>query len=580
MSNIGLGSHIKGIGKGEEILSGSLRVTFPAEADLGSDITSVAYRNLAFKIRAVTVQALEASVASIEPLELEATIDGKLILDLGGKLTSVNELGLEGSIHGYSRENLKTMVVGRGEGDLSLPGNIRGVGGMEVPDDINSRILPTLTGVYDIEGSITGIDKLDLEANIINTAKVDLGSEISGAISDWILITSIEVGGGYSNLLTHVRPTTPDDEILSSQILSQNSSDIHSTLQSDLASDLLFNIESSDTFIADLGSNLTGVDYQELSAIVDYTVGNTIQASIDTKLPNELQGLIRPRVVYLDNSLFINTYPYQDLRVTINNYCENISQTEDLSVFLNVNYSGDVEAEIISLSGTYVQTWEGIPIETRNLIQSEGWMRYVIDQPAVTMNTAGIVLTNWPLSNLSANIQGVLYTEDIQATLQTQPLLGVRRASYPAEIWMNLKTGERKVINIEIIGKPITFYYSSIGENAFQAGEDEIRLTVHSYLEEDQVEETLLYIKRHSKLIRVHNIDKFPTLDDAIRDAIVRAVGYLNQELSATILPQTPNTEELTSEISGELVRYEDLLTSTSATTNDPTISATLSGTL
>ena len=580
-------------GFAEDFLTGYYRATFSGElGGLIGDIEAVSPVDLLAELVGVTGSDLIASLESVEPFPLEATVTGISFLNLTAEIDGVDSLLLGAQISGNFAEDLTAIFTGVASGVEPLYGSISGFLGIEASSQLRATLI--LSDELSISGSIEGFEPETLSGSIEPVPPADLMAEleakdpptpidatVTGVFADGSLFAEIDAAGGLQGLSGYIDAATAGVQDLISTLEGVALNDLtaeYGTTPQDLLSATL-----TATGINNLGleANIVPTQQVTLSGVYEFSPSLALLASIEAIEGSELYAQITPKVFYVDSSIPINTFPYQNLKAQINaSACAFSSFYSDLGVYIKGVSNKDLEVSIVGIAGQYAITQDYLAILSRANVIAEDWVFVIAEQSIISQSVLPLVIATSPFSDLTASIEGIQPEATLSGSIQPIFYTGVRSDNTVLGEWVNTKNGQRKTIRIFFRGDSSEFYYSTDADRSFTVSPDttlEIVIETYDLIEEGQG--SLLTQKTNVKRCVVDKLNDFNTMDEAIRYGIMCALSEINQELKAYIIASGGY-----SELSAEIYPIDtDFLRDLSAkyvsVTNQPELFATVTGT-
>lgn len=514
-----------------------IRPTISSSLDLNARIEPIPAVDLGAQIQGIFFEDLMAALEAAEPVDISATISGQPVLDLHAEYFGYVFEDLQATYSGFSFKDLQATITGLGPASGDLSALIQGFIGINVTDTISGYIIAASAGQTTISATITGVSISDLPASIFGKGYDDLPATISGQLFDGYLEATIVPTGSLLNLRASIRPSTQSNLSIAALIDGTGAEGLEAEINADTNNVLLATLTPTGVNYYDLFADILGVEASTISASYDPAFGNLLSAHIETIDGPRLFAVIEPKVFYIESSILINTYPLSDLRAVINaDICLPRSDFSDLAVMISGGTVEDLSASVIGVGGQLAISVDELPILIKQKVQSEDWVFFIFDQPAYTQNLLQLVLTNSPLSDLRATIEGVQATGDLTASISPNYIPPIARTGVPIGQWINFKTGETKLLRLFFQGNVNNFYWSQEAAQTFSENPtDSLEIVVESY-QRASTTDSLLNLKTDVKRCQV-NIDGFPSLDEAIKYAIACSLSELSGELMATITP-------------------------------------------
>jgi hypothetical protein len=410
---------------------------------------------------------------------------------------------------------------------------------------------------------------------------VILSGTLSGVLAPGSLIGEIDSSGGFTDINGYIRSSSRDSHDILSIIKGHGAKDLLGTLNAS-PQDTLIGVINEDGAPNRglLEGEVNGFTSATFSGVYTTTSGNLLEGYIEANPGSQLFASIEPRVFYIDSSIPINTYGVNKLRALINvSECGFTSSFADLGVYIKGISSNDLEATLIGIAGQWAIAEDELEVLIKNKVISENWLPFIIDQPAIVENYLPVIITSAPIKDLGGSITGVHEHKDLQGEIRAVYTAGVRRDSGSITEWVNLQTGERKVIRLFFRGDAEVFYHSSTNNVAFVEDPNSyLQIVVESFEDTEEEEDTLLAVKTDVRQCIIDDLHSFPNIDEAIKYAIMCATGEINQELRAYIEAKGAITE-----IGGTISPIDDLYLKDlpakyMPVVNDPILQGSISG--
>lgn len=602
-----IGAIIRAIQKGEENLHGLIRSAVSGNSNLTASISGSFINDILAYIRP-TISGhdnITSSIEPIPPLDLVATLYGYAFKDLNVEIDVVPPSSLSGVISGvpyldlYSTisgniltdlvseytvgyaDEVDAVISGIGVDFTNITGNIHGFYAIQYPESISGYINATIRDTTILDSSISGVMKSDL--NSIYTAVYhpdDLPATISSSMADWLLYSTITSTGRLDNIIANVLGTLNTNDNLTGIIDGYDSLDLLAELNSEESGYLYSNIVATGINNSYLYSTID-TNLSELVASYIPNIDNVISGSIIPIPSVDLYSSIKPKVYFIDSYIPLNLYDFDNLTVMINSdICSNKLDLSDLHVMISGQPATELVSTITSVVGQYALTVDELPLVFRKNTIIEDWMFIITQPPILLEDKLPIILTNAPLSDLSAYIEGILESNDLKAQITPRYIASVTKDNLQLGEWINFKTGERKVLKLFFKGNIKNFYYSALANTTYSEDVDDyLELFVESY---DRIEleksESLLYYKKSTRRHVIRNLADFKTIDDAIKFAIICSISELHSDLGAYI-EAAGGLNDIQTTISGVDNNYiKNLYSSITVVENNPDLSASISG--
>lgn len=521
-------------------LNAFVRTAISSSLDLSTALFAIGPEDLDAQILGVVYEDLFSEITSKDPVDLISSISGQPALGLNAKLQASDVIQLTAEVSGSYVTNLLAHVAQKTSTSAALFGFWQGVVGSDY-GDLGASIRDGFTDSSNISGSIFGQYSTDLRSTIFfsNPSEEDLISSISGIELDSLLIASVSGSGSFENLDAYIIANSRQSNSLVSNYIGQGAESLSALIDLPTSDFLL----GSFTAVGPIGNfeivaSISGNYGESLEAQYLSSSGGLLGASVNANPGAALSARVRPKVVYIDSSIPITTFYTQGLSASINSdACLPKKGLNDLRVSLSGVLGSDLKSEIFGLQGQLVIAGDLINIPTKYKTIFQDWVFFIADQPAFNLNTTTIVITNSPLSDLSAAIQGVTHTFDLTASVD--PVYFSSAPGQPSTLgeWVNLKTGERKVIRFYFKGKPGSFYFSGeASETVTENSSSKLELVVETYdKSEESDDDLLLAIKTSTRTASIDLLDGFSSIDEAVKYGIVKALFELQSPLGAYI---------------------------------------------
>jgi hypothetical protein len=561
-------------------LSSVIRAQRSGTASLSGFIEPVPPADLNATLQGFSFLELSGTIEPIPPVELPATISGQEYLDLYGNIEGYDYTDLGATYCGTNASNLNTLISGLASGFANLTGQIQGFLGLGVSGDLGGYIVPQFSGTQNLNANISGVVFKDLAATlrVISGGIADLEATISGDSQD-TLIGNITATGSLLDLSSYITGSKSLYNSLSSFIDGYGLLDLQATIDSETQGVLFANISPSGSNSGVVFASISGVFSESLQAEYEITNEGLLSGSISPIPTSALYAVIQPKVYFIDSTLPINTFPVTNLKAVINAYnCDFDSFYSDLSVVISGTSAQDLSASIVSVVGQYAMASDELKLLNKAMVVSEDWAFFILKQPILAEDGIQLILTNSPLSDLAASIVGVQAHEDLSASISSSFFATVKRDGVPLGQWVNLKTGERRLIKVFFEGNASNFYYSSTGNKTYSENAlDSLKVVVEIYTKEDD-SNSLLARKTEVKRCIVDNLTDFESIDSAIKFGIMCAAGEISSGLRAEIVG-VGETKDLRGSVTAvDYRRARDLRAGILAVQNQPELNATISG--
>lgn len=560
-------------------LIGYIQPTISGERNLNVEIEPVPGVDLTSEIQGIFREDLYAQLVASEPITLSATLSGQPVLDLYVQYFGYDFSTIDAVYSGYTFSDLTTTITGLTTASSSLSATIQGFLGINITENLSGYLIGTSSGYTTLSATLTGLSILDLSANYFGYTYEDLPTTITGVLFNGALEATINPTGSLLDLIAYITPSVTNNSNLESTIDGTGVADLSGQINSETNTTLSATLTPTGINYFDLFSNILGVTYSDMSATYDYLVGNTLDAIITTIEAPPLYAVIEPKVFYIESSIPINTYPVTSLKAIINaNACLPGSDFSNLAVIISGATVQDLSATIVGITGQLALSVDEIPVAIRQKVISQDWAFFIFDQPGYTQNNLQLVFTNSPLRDLRAMIEGVQANADLTSTITANYIPPISRTGVPLGQWVNLKTGETKLLRLFFKGNAVNFYYSDEAVKTYsEHPNDSLEIIVESYKRQSEID-SLLNLKTDVNRCQV-NIDGFESMDGAIKYAIACSLSELSGELLATIEP-IGFPVDISATVSGIDSNFlRDLPATIVPVANDPDLTATVSST-
>lgn len=534
----------------EEVnLLASVVPTFTGIFNLSSVISGIPPEDLQANIQPIFEENLQATVSPVPPIDLQGSLSVVQVKNLQAEIEAVNTLTLPASVAGVLENNLSSIIVGVGNGFENLGAEYQAKLGTKVPNDLNASI----TGVFsdtadlnskytvsipkDLSGSYEAIQPLGLRAIVSTAEPVNLSAEYVAFEPEGILKATITGVGGFNNLNATIFPSFLDTFGLNAQIVGQALEDLQASVNPVGSFNLLAEIQVDTTQASNLSGHYNAQDINDLNAIYDLAVSQSLEASITPIEASTLGARIKPKFYYIESSLLLNTFAVEDLQVYINaDPCNTLSNFENLAVFIQGQSASNLKATVVSVAGQYTISKNQAIINRLQLNTYQNWNPIALIDPAIAYNKLRVDLVTSPFLDLQVFIEAIPASRDLSASIQPRyySIPTVQGGTAPIVNWVNDQTGETKSVRIFFKGPNLTYYYSSTANTTFTLDPfTEMVVVVESYVLDPNG--TILSTKGDVKQCIVSNLENFSNIDAAIKYGIECAVGTYGDNLFASI---------------------------------------------
>lgn len=571
-------------------LGGAVVPRFSGYTDLLGFIDPIPPVNLNGNIQAIFETDLLASIAPVPPFNLTGDIKGIPFLNLQTTIEGVNTLNLIATYSGFFLEDLNSSVIGIGSGFNDLLASYTG----KLGTDIESNLVAKLSGVFsdgvslsgyyianepeDLQGFYDPVLPVDLGAKISEQLPLDLGITLTGVYFPGILRASISGSGDIFDFKVMISAGRQDTLYLSASIDGTGRLGLGGFIESEGVSDLSAVIASDTNAAKDLIGTYSSQDTLQLIGTYEVATTNSLNANITAIEAFKLGARIKPKFYYIESSIPINTYAISNLEAFINaDPCDSLSSFQDLTVIITGQTADTLRASVVAVQGQYSISTNKIEFNTTPTTTHLNWQPFILVDPALTYNKLEIQLVTSPFLDLGATITGIPVNFDLTAQITSKyySIPTIQGGTAPIVNWVNTKTGESKLVSIFFRGPDLSYYYSEEANRTYSLDPfTEMVIVIESYAALEN--ETILSLRTDVKECIIDNLERFETIDDAIRFGIECAVGTYGTNLGAYILG-VGGFEDLTAEIDG-LINTVDLKSAYNIVTSIPDLSGTISG--
>lgn len=534
----------------------------PFNFDLGAYIFVIErYLDLKAYIRS-TIQAysiVAANVKTIPPFDLYGNIHGFAISNIPAYLSGFDLLDISAVISTHLPTNLYAYLNIIEIRDL--PSYIKGEwwhGGLNLKGDIYKIYQ---RGVKPLRIKLHGYDTIDLFALVVSVYKHDLVAQVqSTSILDLsATVINIEPANLYSymhgfdirGLPSYINGKYGPGHLHACifSILPKNlSAFIHGYKGINIPFDLRAVTQGFYEYL--LTAKITGVSGINLPALL-FSRGGSIS----------LRARIIPKVVHLKRVLLISLLEHKDLNAVINYSCF-ASSFSDLSSYLYTIYKKDLKASVFPLraSNEYLDLFA---VVNSSLYQVEDKvtiklvpqpLKYTVDRVVIKpkrsyyiCNTIDVLYSStFYFKNLAAVISGTLRFRDLPASITAVILRNyselpeyIKPKSHEVVIKFDGKGREKWRRFVELMfrkdgAEPYHYFYVS-GENKVYRVDRNRHWTIWAY---SYVSDKTDMIERKAVRTKfIFNINKYHSIDEAVRDLIDRVSAYREYNLKAEIYP-------------------------------------------
>lgn len=515
-------------------LNAYLRSTIQAYYNLGAAVTTIPPINLYGILHGFAIKDLSGLLSGFAISDILADIKIHLPTDLSAYLNIIEIRDLISSINGEWWH-----------GQFDLYGNIykiwqRGV--FNLIGKLHSY------DTFDLVGMIASVYKYDLSAIIQSTSVATLKAllytvipeDLNAKIHGFIIrgLPAVIIGDyGPGHLHAYIYAITYKDLVAT----------IHGYKGLNVPFDLRAII--SGLYISTLGAQIFGINSVNLQAIL-ISKGQSI----------DLVAKIIPKVVHLKKVLLVSLLEHSDLNAVINYSCF-ASSFNDLEVYLYTIYKKDLHAFIFPWRANdgYLDLGAFInstlyQVEDKLIIKSTAQPRkFTVDRIVVkpkhdyyVFNTIDVLFGTYYFKDLIANIIGTLRFNDLPARIKaiiprnySELPEYIKPKSHEVVIKFDGKGHEKWRRFVELMfrkdgAEPYHYFYVS-GENKVYKIDKNRHWTIWAY---SYVSDKTDMIERKAVRTKfIFNINKYNSIDEAVRDLIDRVSAYRECDLYASINP-------------------------------------------
>jgi hypothetical protein len=560
-------------------LTGYIRPSISGSDDLSGLIEPVPGADLVGELLGISADNLPADIYPVPPEDLVAEVTGVPALDLYSDIFGYSSYVIAADIFGYSIENLVSTIHGYSSATKDLLGTIRGVLAVDEESIVAGYILSSNAEESDVVGEISGVSIKNLNASIFPSISGELlQASYSGNWTQDVLFGLVTSTGSTLDLLSYVIGNDSITLDLGTEISGHQEQALIAEINNDSSGWLTGEIAGVEKLDNILEAFLLPTEVGDLSGNYSTEEGGSLRSEILPVPGIDLYATVTPKVFYIDSSILINTVPVSSLKALINSTeCGPLSNYSDLHVFISGTSSSSLGASIISVSGQYSYTTDAIRILPKNKVTSADWVFLIVKPPVIFQEKLPIIITTHPFSDLSALIDGVQVSTDLESSISPIYIPSVRRAGSPIGEWVNTRTGERKLLKLFFRGNVDNFYYSPSANKVYAENSDDyLEIVVESYQKIDATE-SLLTTKTSIKQCAIGRLTDFPSIDEAVKFAILYANSEIAEDLQASIFP-VGSPESLSAEIESISSTYiKDLYFRINPVENMPDLEASIS---
>lgn len=576
-SSLDLNSTIRPLQNLDIILPASVTPTEPEP--LTADIKAFHFRDLSSDIFSVEPVDIKGSINPIDFKNLKASLEGFQESLIYASISGLKTSDLKGIVLGVANEESYLTALINSDGDLDLGATITG----KINDAVDLSANISGAPPANVAGSIFGVGPVNFPASILpNPLPVDLTGSVVGVLSPHYLTASVSSTGQYEDLNSYITPSHFLMNSLKASIEGFGSYDLLASINNDSQVTLESSIsgivgQSIKVLRADIIPSLESSIYASISGELPYLIGG----SIIPIPPSILSASIFPEVFFIDVLIPFTTYEVSHLTASINSSnCDPFSSFSEMSASISSIFNKDLAATIIG-ANQLVKALDGLPIELKRQTIETNYLRLNLSSPTILTNYLPISIINSPIADLTASIFGQQAQEDLSAEIIVDTF-GSFISSDPSEgIWVNLDTGEIKVISFYFIVTGKTYFFSEVSNTTFpESFRNNIKLVIETYspIEEDaNIAPTSLAQKFNVSRCVVSDLSHFTSWDSAVKYGIKCAVG-LTFDLTASINP-IGSSKELSASVDPIDSRFfRDLTSSVFPVESLPNLAASISG--
>lgn len=471
------------------------------ERYLSASINPMQYRPLSAYLNPVPSVDLSAYLKVWPMEELPANIYGWDLLDLSAQITMFQYKDLPTYIGAHPWRNLGVILRGWvREAEADLTAYLDGLGYVELPASIRATYLSHLPAY------IFSVGPRDISANIKPWGALNLSAFLQGGYGEYDLQATLNIVNNFKDLPTYVGGMRATRVI----------------------KDLPARIEGWHT--SDIMGYISTIPFAALSANI-FGIGRV----------RDLGAIIYPKTVRLSSIVSVITMEHLDMSAVINPSCI-WSEPRDLPAHLRIVYKSELYASIwgrrympgaTDLFATVGRAESNVYIDKLPLSVSISTQTYMFqDKFPITF----AIFKNH--IDVSASIFGVYLHEDLGASVTGEYLDLYNFENVTNRIKgcnFNYSGILQSYEMVELSFKSIVedYFYSSAGDSAWKTNRvDRWILDLKSYVPGN----TLINTKRKlHKIKSLYDLDRFESIDEAVKFAIDYVISYPYDDISAYI---------------------------------------------
>ena len=525
----------------EQVTSGNLNALIHAWhiIDLSANIRAVRTRDISAQLYIIPPEDLSAYLKARLIRNLTGSVYGWAYSDLGSTINSIFSTDITASVDGrtdmYGDLGVLLKSIGSGYSDLSV--FIRCI--LQRPLGAIIRA----TYLADMLAYVFPIQPEPLQGIIHGWDTIDLQAILNGQDYPWNLTASINGSGYYRNLAAF----------------------IDSSMQVGVA--------------GNLSSSAHGWERRDFPAYIGADTAPYLSAYLNPLLySGDLHASIRPKMIRLTTVISIITMEHLDLSSTINVSCFGTGYS-NLQASVWAKYKSDLFAYIRPTIYDYKPSLLGAKTGYASEYTEVDYLRINVTVYPTEYYTEDKLKINFYIAGvenlLSAYVRGTLRYTDFNASITAeQPV---------SHVYENTLKNRERVISTTYDGVFTSFqtvefsfksmvsdyYYSSDGDYAWKIDRlERWILDVKSYLPAN----TVLNLKRRlHKSTVLYSLNKFNSIDEAMKHAIAYVTEYPQANLSATIY-NVGTYESLGGTINPRYTRSSNSMLSTAITPTGMTV--------
>jgi len=590
-----LDAFIMPVSSGEDGLPGYYRAFQTGSGTLSGFIEPIPPVPLYATIAPQSILTITGTISGIEPVDLGATISGKGYTPITASIQGFDNLDVMATITGMSVEGLPATISGFVSDESSLHS--------EINTDELYRLFCSISGLVNASGSIDAsydpVLPVDIGAGYIPIPPVPISATvtgllppgtieatITGQLSPEHLAASITSTGGFADLGhsnphgVFIRGTTPSQLELDASIDGAEILDLGATINIDPQQLLTAAVTASGPYgSTSLLGNINGVTASDLTASLTALDPPKLIASYTSVLGVTLNATIYPDIFYIDALIPINTFAVNDLKAVINSTeCAFRTDVSSIGAYINPIYKGDLEAYIIGANQS-VRAVDLLPIDLNRQHLIKDYFALNLEPPAIATDYLPLIIVNSPFGDLSATIFGIGESADLTASVRGLTYGSFITSDPSTGVWVNPKTGERKIIRFLFTLTGKTYYYSEVANKTFpEYIKDTIKVIVETYdpiVVDPAIGTTSLAQKKNVRRCIVSDLTPFSTWDEAVKYGIRCAAGMFT-DLTAYIVALNTKLDLRASYAPINDDEFSDLPGKIVCVTNQPIIDASI----